>query len=116
MNNDITLQSKCQADVQTEISKQTSFHSKLERRRVQIRHTIRLQNTYFEPGYNPLRKPSSSMRLTIVWPTLTDPDLMKQWMGEPTMEIEITTDWKIGNPIIITGFHPIKFENIYVDS
>jgi len=46
-----------------------------------------------------------------VWDALTNPDLMKQWMGEPEIGIEIITDWKIGGLIIINGFHHIKFEN-----
>ncbi|MFA6059848.1 MAG: SRPBCC domain-containing protein [Taibaiella sp.] len=46
-----------------------------------------------------------------VWDTLTNTALMKQWMGEPEMQLEITTDWKVGNPIVIKGFHHIKFEN-----
>jgi uncharacterized protein YndB with AHSA1/START domain len=46
-----------------------------------------------------------------IWKTLTKPELMKQWMGEPEMGIEIQTDWKVNNPIIISGYHHIKFEN-----
>jgi uncharacterized protein YndB with AHSA1/START domain len=46
-----------------------------------------------------------------VWKYLTNPDLMKQWMGDPEMKIEIITDWKVGNPFIIRGFHHLKFEN-----
>jgi len=49
--------------------------------------------------------------LSIVWDVLTNPDLMKQWMAEPEMELSIKTDWKVGNPIVIKGFHHIKFEN-----
>jgi uncharacterized protein YndB with AHSA1/START domain len=49
--------------------------------------------------------------LSAVWDTLTNPDRMKQWMEEPGMEIEIVTDWKAGSPIVIKGFHHIKFEN-----
>ena len=48
---------------------------------------------------------------SIVWETLTNPEAMKQWMGEPEMEIEINTTWKVGTPIIIKGFHHVKFEN-----
>jgi uncharacterized protein YndB with AHSA1/START domain len=47
----------------------------------------------------------------MVWDTLTNPDLMKQWMGEPEMQIEVITDWQTGSPIIIKGFHHIQFEN-----
>jgi uncharacterized protein YndB with AHSA1/START domain len=46
-----------------------------------------------------------------VWDTLTNPNLMKQWMGEPAMEIEVITDWQVGHPIVIQGFHHRKFEN-----
>ena len=48
---------------------------------------------------------------TTVWEYLTNPNLMKQWAGEPAMEIEISTDWKVGNPIVIKGFHHVHFEN-----
>jgi uncharacterized protein YndB with AHSA1/START domain len=47
----------------------------------------------------------------IVWRFLTVPELMKQWMGDKEMEIRITTDWKVGNPILISGFHNARFEN-----
>jgi uncharacterized protein YndB with AHSA1/START domain len=47
-----------------------------------------------------------------VWRALTDCDLMKQWAAEPVMGIEITTDWKIGSPIIVKGRHNnVDFEN-----
>lgn len=36
-----------------------------------------------------------------VWDTLTNPDVMKRWMAET--EIEIITDWKVGNPITVQG-------------
>jgi len=48
---------------------------------------------------------------SIVWDTLTNPDLMKRWMAEPEIGIEIITDWKVGSPIIIKGFHHMKFVN-----
>ena len=45
-----------------------------------------------------------------VWETLTNPELMKKWMSEA--EINILTDWRVGNPIIIRGsLHRVKFEN-----
>jgi uncharacterized protein YndB with AHSA1/START domain len=49
--------------------------------------------------------------LYTVWDTLTNTTLMKKWMGEPEMQLEIITDWEMGSPIIISGFHHIKFEN-----
>jgi uncharacterized protein YndB with AHSA1/START domain len=47
-----------------------------------------------------------------VWRALTDPDVMKQWIAEPVMGIEINTDWKVGSPIIVKGRHnSVDFEN-----
>jgi uncharacterized protein YndB with AHSA1/START domain len=46
-----------------------------------------------------------------VWEHLTDPYLMKKWMADEEMEIEINTNWLVGDPILITGFHHVKFEN-----
>jgi uncharacterized protein YndB with AHSA1/START domain len=40
-----------------------------------------------------------------VWRTLTNPILMKQWMAEPDLRIEIVTDWKVGSPFIVRGHH-----------
>jgi uncharacterized protein YndB with AHSA1/START domain len=47
----------------------------------------------------------------IVWSTLTDFTLMKQWMGESEMKLEIITDWNVNGPVIINGFHHVKFQN-----
>ncbi|MGC2659776.1 MAG: SRPBCC domain-containing protein [Bryobacteraceae bacterium] len=47
-----------------------------------------------------------------VWRALTDTDWMKQWMAEPEMRIGITTDWKVGSPILVKGRHNnVDFEN-----
>lgn len=46
-----------------------------------------------------------------VWDALTNPDSIRQWMGAPEMRIEVITDWKAGEPILITGFHHVAFEN-----
>lgn len=46
-----------------------------------------------------------------VWDYLTVPALMKKWMGDPEMKIEILSDWKPGSPITIKGFHHMQFEN-----
>jgi uncharacterized protein YndB with AHSA1/START domain len=48
---------------------------------------------------------------SVVWDFLTKPNLARHWMGEPEMGLEIMTDWKVGNPIMIRGFHHVKFEN-----
>ncbi len=49
--------------------------------------------------------------VSIVWENLTNPKRMKLWMGEPEMNLEIISSWKAGQPIIIKGFHHVKFEN-----
>ncbi|ASS47176.1 MAG: ATPase [Candidatus Fluviicola riflensis] len=46
-----------------------------------------------------------------IWEYLTHPERMKQWIGEPEMNIEIVTDWEVGKEIIIRGFHHADFEN-----
>jgi uncharacterized protein YndB with AHSA1/START domain len=47
-----------------------------------------------------------------VWRALTDPDLMKCWIAEPEMRVGISTDWKIGSPIVVKGHHNnVDFEN-----
>ena len=46
-----------------------------------------------------------------VWTVLTNPGLMSKWMAEPEMKVEILTSWKVNTPIIISGFHHVKFEN-----
>jgi uncharacterized protein YndB with AHSA1/START domain len=46
-----------------------------------------------------------------VWRALTDSSCMKEWMGEPEMALEIVTDWIVGGPILIRGFHHGPFEN-----
>ncbi|WP_339815390.1 SRPBCC domain-containing protein [uncultured Imperialibacter sp.] len=46
-----------------------------------------------------------------VWGTLTVPDLMKEWMAEPEMELGILTTWKVGSAMVVKGFHHVKFEN-----
>jgi len=48
-----------------------------------------------------------------VWDALTNPELMKKWMADTETEINIATDWTVGNPMIISGkLHRIKFKNI----
>jgi len=48
--------------------------------------------------------------VSAVWHTLTNPASMRQWMGEPEMELEIHTNWQVNSPLSIHGFHHIKFE------
>ncbi len=46
-----------------------------------------------------------------VWDALTQPVLMKQWMSEA--DVDIITDWTVGNPIIIRGqLYKKPFQNI----
>ena len=46
-----------------------------------------------------------------VWDSLTRRQLMKEWMGEPEMSLEIETDWTVGGSIIVRGFHHRPFEH-----
>lgn len=46
-----------------------------------------------------------------VWHFLTDTELMKSWMGEPEMALEVETNWIVGQPIVIRGFHHVSFKN-----
>jgi uncharacterized protein YndB with AHSA1/START domain len=47
----------------------------------------------------------------VVWEALTTPDLMKQWMADPEVGLDINTNWTIGSPLIIKGFLHKTFEN-----
>lgn len=49
--------------------------------------------------------------VALTWNVLTKPDLMNRWMAEPELQLKIITDWKVGSPIIIKGFHHLPFEN-----
>jgi len=45
-----------------------------------------------------------------VWDALTNPESMQKWMSET--RIDIVTDWKVGNPIVIRGnLNGKNFEN-----
>jgi uncharacterized protein YndB with AHSA1/START domain len=46
-----------------------------------------------------------------VWEYLVSPGLMKAWMAWPELALEIETDWAVGSPIIMRGFHHVSFEN-----
>ena len=47
----------------------------------------------------------------VVWEILTDPHRMSVWMGEPEMDLEVISDWEVGGPITINGFHHVPFSN-----
>jgi uncharacterized protein YndB with AHSA1/START domain len=47
----------------------------------------------------------------VVWESLTRAERMKEWMGEPEMKIEVETDWEVGGPIVVRGFHHARFKN-----
>ena len=46
-----------------------------------------------------------------VWEALTNPSSIRQWMGGPEMRIEISSDWTVAGPLLITGFHHVAFQN-----
>ena len=46
-----------------------------------------------------------------VWEALTNPASIRQWMGGTALGIAISTDWKVGGPLLVTGFHHAAFQN-----
>lgn len=46
-----------------------------------------------------------------VWNALTKPDLIKRWMAEPEIGLQVSVDWTEGAIISMKGFHHIEFEN-----
>lgn len=46
-----------------------------------------------------------------VWEHLTSAALMPVWMGDPEMAVEVETDWTVGTPVVIRGFHHLPFRN-----
>jgi len=46
-----------------------------------------------------------------VWRALTEPALMRQWMGEPEMQLEVDAAWTVGGPLVVRGSHHGRFEN-----
>ncbi|MFN8357470.1 MAG: SRPBCC domain-containing protein [Spirosomataceae bacterium] len=46
-----------------------------------------------------------------VWHVLTNRSAMERWLGEPEMDILVHTNWQVGTPIVIRGFHHEAFEN-----
>jgi uncharacterized protein YndB with AHSA1/START domain len=63
-----------------------------------------------------MSEPSSTRTIIIetsadkVWQALTDVSLMPKWMSET--EMEVITDWHVGNSIVIQGrWHKMRFRN-----
>lgn len=54
---------------------------------------------------------SMGAKLSTVWSVLTEPAMMRQWMGEDEMQIEIETTWKVNTPIVVRGVHHQPFVN-----
>jgi uncharacterized protein YndB with AHSA1/START domain len=46
-----------------------------------------------------------------VWDALTNAGSMTRWMAEPDVGVEVITDWVVGAPIVVRGFHIVRFEN-----
>ena len=46
-----------------------------------------------------------------VWENLTSTQLAPQWMGDPEMAVELETEWIVGGPVVVRGFHHVPFEN-----
>jgi uncharacterized protein YndB with AHSA1/START domain len=49
--------------------------------------------------------------VSAVWQSITDISLMTKWMGGEALQLEVVTNWEIGSPIIVRGFHHARFEN-----
>ena len=49
--------------------------------------------------------------LATLWQALTEPRHMAIWMAAPEVQVNVETDWTVGGPFRITGFHHIPFEN-----
>jgi uncharacterized protein YndB with AHSA1/START domain len=48
---------------------------------------------------------------SVVWDALTSPGIMKVWMAESEMRLDIQADWEVGGSIIIKGYHHKEFVN-----
>ncbi len=46
-----------------------------------------------------------------VWKAITDIRSVREWMGGDELELEVTTSWEMGTPLVIRGFHHVRFEN-----
>lgn len=46
-----------------------------------------------------------------VWEALTNIEHMRRWMAEPEIQMDIVTNWIVGDSIVIKGFHHEAFEN-----
>ena len=49
--------------------------------------------------------------LSAVWDALINPHSIRQWMADPEIGLEVITNWQPGSPIVMHGFHHLKFEN-----
>lgn len=49
--------------------------------------------------------------ISVVWRVLTEPTHMRVWMGEPTMELDISVDWRVGGTFRVRGTLHGRFEN-----
>ena len=47
----------------------------------------------------------------VVWNSLTHIESMQAWMGDPEMKVEVETQWNVGGPMVVRGFHHMPFEN-----
>lgn len=46
-----------------------------------------------------------------VWAAITDIRSMREWMGGDELQLEVATSWEVGSPLVIRGFHHVRFEN-----
>lgn len=49
-----------------------------------------------------------------VWGSLTSGECMSEWMGDPSMDIQVIVDWRVGGRFVVRGVHHEPFENVGV--
>lgn len=49
--------------------------------------------------------------LDATWDALTSLEAMRAWMGEPEMDVRVTTDWSVGSSFHIAAFHHAPIES-----
>lgn len=46
-----------------------------------------------------------------VWSDLASSERMAAWMGDPSMDLQVETTWRVGERFVVRGIHHVPFEN-----